>query len=107
VEEDSALPEQLNLRGGITRRPIWHFDRDSAEQQLTKQFGTRDLGYKGNKRNIKAGNWRQDRLELARIRPQSIHPPGFPTESALFHCRDKGVRALTFPTLVPQPRHAS
>jgi hypothetical protein len=74
VEEDSALPEQLNLRGGITRRPIWHFDRDSAEQQLTKQFGTRDLGYKGNKRNIKAGNWRQDRLELARIRPQSIHP---------------------------------
>ncbi|MEJ2694819.1 MAG: DNA mismatch repair protein MutS, partial [Candidatus Thiodiazotropha sp.] len=44
LEEDSALPEQLNLRGGITRRPAWHFDQDSAEQQLTKQFGTRDLG---------------------------------------------------------------
>ncbi|MGD8907946.1 MAG: DNA mismatch repair protein MutS, partial [Chromatiales bacterium] len=44
LEEDSTLPDQLNLRSGVTRRPIWHFDRDSAEQQLTKQFGTRDLG---------------------------------------------------------------
>jgi DNA mismatch repair protein MutS len=44
LEEDSTLPDQLNLRGGITRRPLWHFDHDSAEQQLTKQFGTRDLG---------------------------------------------------------------
>jgi DNA mismatch repair protein MutS len=44
LEEDSTLPEQLNLRGGIARRPLWHFDRDSAELQLTKQFGTRDLG---------------------------------------------------------------
>jgi DNA mismatch repair protein MutS len=44
LEEDTCLPDQLNLRGGVTRRPVWHFDRDSAEQQLTKQFGTRDLG---------------------------------------------------------------
>ena len=44
LEEDSSLPDQLNLRGGVTRRPAWHFDRNSAEQQLTKQFGTRDLG---------------------------------------------------------------
>ncbi len=44
LEEDSTLPDLLNLRGGITRRPLWHFDHDSAEQQLTKQFGTRDLG---------------------------------------------------------------
>ncbi len=44
LEEDSTLPERLNLRGGIARRPLWHFDRDSAELQLTKQFGTRDLG---------------------------------------------------------------
>jgi DNA mismatch repair protein MutS len=44
LEEDSSLPEQFNLHGGVTRRPIWHFDHDSAEQQLTKQFGTRDLG---------------------------------------------------------------
>jgi DNA mismatch repair protein MutS len=44
LDEDSPLPDQFNLRAGITRRPAWHFDRDSAEQQLTKQFGTRDLG---------------------------------------------------------------
>jgi DNA mismatch repair protein MutS len=44
LEEDSTLPDQLSLRGGVTRRPLWHFDRDSAEQQLTRQFGTRDLG---------------------------------------------------------------
>ncbi len=44
LDEDSTLPERLNLRGGITRRPVWHFDRDSAEQLLTRQFGTRDLG---------------------------------------------------------------
>ena len=30
-------------RGGITRRPVWHFDVDSATRQLTGQFGTRDL----------------------------------------------------------------
>ncbi len=44
LEEDSALPDQLKLRGGVTHRPAWHFDRDSAERQLTRQFGTRDLG---------------------------------------------------------------
>ena len=44
LEEDSALTEQLNLRCGVTRRPVWHFDFDSAEQLLTRQFGTRDLG---------------------------------------------------------------
>lgn len=27
----------------ITRRPSWHFDADSAQQLLTKQFNTRDL----------------------------------------------------------------
>ncbi len=44
LEEDSGLPDRLSLRGGLTRRPAWHFDRDSAERQLTRQFGTRDLG---------------------------------------------------------------
>jgi DNA mismatch repair protein MutS len=44
LNEDSTLPEQINLHGGITRRPVWHFDYDSAEQLLTRQFGTRDLG---------------------------------------------------------------
>lgn len=44
LEEDSTLPETLKLNCGTTRRPVWHFDIDSAEQLLTRQFGTRDLG---------------------------------------------------------------
>ncbi len=44
LDEDSLLPEQLNLPGGVTRRPPWHFDLDSAQQLLCRQFGTRDLG---------------------------------------------------------------
>lgn len=43
LEEDSTLPEQLALRAGICRRPAWHFDLESAERLLTRQFGTRDL----------------------------------------------------------------
>jgi len=44
------LPESLSLdpkrwfSGGITRRPDWHFDLDSAERLLCQQFSTRDLG---------------------------------------------------------------
>jgi len=44
------LPEGLDLDpspwfdGGITRRPDWHFDLDSAERLLCQQFNTRDLG---------------------------------------------------------------
>ncbi|MBT3048392.1 MAG: DNA mismatch repair protein MutS [Candidatus Thiodiazotropha sp. (ex Clathrolucina costata)] len=44
LDEDSNLPEALGQRRGITRRPAWHFDLDSAERLLSKQFGTRDLG---------------------------------------------------------------
>ncbi|MCG7923350.1 MAG: DNA mismatch repair protein MutS [Candidatus Thiodiazotropha lotti] len=44
LDEDSSLPETISLTCGITRRPVWHFDFDSAEQLLSKQFGTRDLG---------------------------------------------------------------
>jgi DNA mismatch repair protein MutS len=44
LDEDSMLPEDLTLRKGVTRRPAWHFDLDSAERLLSKQFGTRDLG---------------------------------------------------------------
>ncbi|MEN8179313.1 MAG: DNA mismatch repair protein MutS [Pseudomonadota bacterium] len=44
IEEDSSLAEQISYNSGITRRPAWHFDLDSAEQLLTRQFGTRDLG---------------------------------------------------------------
>ncbi|EXJ15117.1 DNA mismatch repair protein MutS [Imhoffiella purpurea] len=46
VEEDSRLPLDLRLEHGVTRRPAWHFDADSAQQALCEQFGTRDLsGY--------------------------------------------------------------
>ncbi len=43
VEEDSRLPTRLRLERGITRRPVWHFESDSGERLLCKQFGTRDL----------------------------------------------------------------
>jgi len=42
--EDYTLPDGLTAPGGTTRRAAWHFDRDSAERLLTRQFGTRDLG---------------------------------------------------------------
>jgi DNA mismatch repair protein MutS len=42
-DEDSALPAALGLEQGVTRRPVWHFERDSAERLLTRQFGSRDL----------------------------------------------------------------
>jgi len=44
VDEDSRLPLDLRLEHGVTRRPAWHFDADSAQQSLCEQFGTRDLG---------------------------------------------------------------
>ncbi len=43
LEEDSPLPGRFGLESGVTRRPAWHFDLDSAERLLTRQFGTRDL----------------------------------------------------------------
>lgn len=42
--EDYTPPGEFHLSGGITRRPIWHFDLETAERLLTRQFGTRDLG---------------------------------------------------------------
>ncbi len=44
LEEESGLPQRFGLKSGVTRRPVWHFDPESAERALTKQFGTRDLG---------------------------------------------------------------
>ncbi|PVV12770.1 MAG: DNA mismatch repair protein MutS [gamma proteobacterium symbiont of Ctena orbiculata] len=44
LDEDSNLPETLTRLKGVTRRPAWHFDLDSAEKLLSRQFGTRDLG---------------------------------------------------------------
>lgn len=43
VAEDSHLPEKLDPEGGITQRPVWHFEPDSAHRLLCNQFGTRDL----------------------------------------------------------------
>ncbi|MGB5734100.1 MAG: DNA mismatch repair protein MutS, partial [Thiohalocapsa sp.] len=41
--EDSHLPDAVDLRCGVTRRPVWHFEPDSAQRLLCDQFGTRDL----------------------------------------------------------------
>ena len=42
-EEDSPLPDAMHYDQGLTRRPSWHFDPDSAERLLCDQFGTQDL----------------------------------------------------------------
>ncbi len=44
IAEENSLPAQITSRTEITRRPIWHFDSDTAHRLLTQQFGTRDLG---------------------------------------------------------------
>ncbi len=44
VAEDHGLPAAVASRPGLTRRPIWHFDIDTAEQLLARQFATRNLG---------------------------------------------------------------
>ena len=43
IDEESRLAERLHLKNGITRRPPWHFDQESSERQLTRQFATHDL----------------------------------------------------------------
>ena len=43
VGEDWPLPEALAARRGITRRPAWHFEPESARHLLLKQFGVQDL----------------------------------------------------------------
>ena len=44
--EDWILPASVKQRSGLCRRPVWHFDGESARQQLLKQFNTLDLkGY--------------------------------------------------------------
>ncbi|MGA7979551.1 MAG: DNA mismatch repair protein MutS [Chromatiaceae bacterium] len=40
--EDNRIPDGWSL-SGVTRRPPWHFDPDSAERLLCAQLGTRDL----------------------------------------------------------------
>ncbi|MGF1756369.1 DNA mismatch repair protein MutS [Photobacterium sagamiensis] len=41
--EDFAQPQIVEPIKGTRRRPVWEFDLDTARQQLTMQFGTRDL----------------------------------------------------------------
>ncbi|MEX0449857.1 DNA mismatch repair protein MutS [Spiribacter sp. 221] len=43
VPEDLSDRLQITSERGLTRRPPWHFERDSAERALTQHFGTRDL----------------------------------------------------------------
>lgn len=43
VSEDWPLPRELAGRGGLTRRPAWHFEPSSARERLLRQFQTRDL----------------------------------------------------------------
>ena len=43
VSEDWPLPAALASRRGLTRRPAWHFEPESARHQLMRQFGVRDL----------------------------------------------------------------
>jgi len=43
VGEDWPPPDTMAARRGITRRPAWHFEPESARHLLLKQFGVRDL----------------------------------------------------------------
>ncbi len=41
--EDFEPVHLMSNRNGNRRRPVWEFELDTAKQQLTQQFGTRDL----------------------------------------------------------------
>ena len=41
--EDAPRPDWLSDFDGLRDRPPWHFDPDSAQRALCRQFGTRDL----------------------------------------------------------------
>jgi DNA mismatch repair protein MutS len=43
LAEEYRLPHGCPKIDGITQRPVWHFDRETAERLLNQQFGTRDL----------------------------------------------------------------
>lgn len=43
VSEAAELPPALNAWRGLRRRPPWHFDADTAERELCRQFQTKDL----------------------------------------------------------------
>ena len=43
VDEEQSMAAAMDDRMRVTRRPPWHFELDSAERLLCKQFGTLDL----------------------------------------------------------------
>jgi DNA mismatch repair protein MutS len=43
IGEDTAWPEAVRSLRGLRKRPPWHFDSASAERELIRFFGTRDL----------------------------------------------------------------
>lgn len=44
LPENNTFEARLRRGQGITHRPAWHFDLDTAGDLLSRQFGTRDLG---------------------------------------------------------------
>ena len=46
IDENASPPQSLANYNGLTRRPSWHFDYDSARRALLNQFNCHDLkGY--------------------------------------------------------------
>jgi DNA mismatch repair protein MutS len=43
IADDTTLSLAWPDRSGVTYRPPWHFDHDSAQRALTEHFATRDL----------------------------------------------------------------
>jgi len=43
ISEDAALPTMVQSLRGLRRRPPWHFDRETAERELCRQFQAHDL----------------------------------------------------------------
>lgn len=50
VGEDWPLPAAVASRRGLTKRPAWHFEPESARHLLLRQFGTQDLSAFGCER---------------------------------------------------------
>ena len=43
ISEEFPYFEHIEHRSGVRRRPPWEYDTESAQRQLTSQFGTHDL----------------------------------------------------------------
>lgn len=43
LDEDVVAPVSITQRPGLTHRPSWHFDTQTAQRLLSRQFGTQDL----------------------------------------------------------------